>query len=72
VDSRDLRTLVALGEGENGAPPGVVLLLLALAVGQGVAMRWLRTHPIPVTAVALVTGLAVLAISPDSVMPVAG
>ena len=65
-------TLVALGEGENGAPPGVVLLLLAIAVGQGVAMRWRRTHPIPVTAVALVTGLAVLAISPDSVMPVAG
>ena len=65
-------TVVALGEGENGAPPGVVLLLLALAVGQGVAMRWRRTHPIPVTAVALVTGLAVLAISPDSVMPVAG
>ena len=40
-------TLVALGEGESGAPPGVVLLLLALAVGQGVAMRWRRTHPIP-------------------------
>jgi hypothetical protein len=64
--------LVALGEGDNGAPSGVVLLLLALAVVQGVAMRWRRTHPIPVTAVALVTGLAVLAISPDSVMPVAG
>ena len=64
--------LVALGEGENGAPSGVVVLLLALAVAQGVAMRWRRTHPIPVTAVALVAGLAVLAISPDSVMPVAG
>jgi signal transduction histidine kinase len=64
--------LVALGEGEDGAPAGVVLLLLAFAVVQAVALRWRRTHPIPVTAVALVGGLAVLAISPDSVMPVAG
>jgi signal transduction histidine kinase len=64
--------LVALGEGEDGAPAGVVLLLLALAVVQAITLRWRRTHPIPVTAVALVGGLAVLAISPDSVMPVAG
>jgi hypothetical protein len=63
--------LVALGEGEDGAPAGV-LLLIALAVVQAVALRSRRTHPIPVTAVALVGGLAVLAISPDSVMPVAG
>ena len=72
LDRRDLRGAGRAGEGEDGAPAGVVLLLLALAVSQGVAMRWRRTHPIPVTAVALVTGLAVLAISPDSVMPVAG
>jgi signal transduction histidine kinase len=64
--------LVALGEQESGAPIGVFLLLLALAVVQGLALRWRRSHAIHVTAVALVTGLAVLAISPDSVMPVAG
>ena len=64
--------LVALGEGEDGAPAGVVLLLIALAVLQGVALRWRRTHPLPVTAVALIGGLAVLLISPESVMPVAG
>jgi signal transduction histidine kinase len=65
-------TLVALGEWDGGAPVGVFLLLLALAVLQGVALRWRRTHPLPVTAVSLVAGLAVLAVSPDTVMPVAG
>jgi signal transduction histidine kinase len=61
--------LVALGESDSGAPTGVVLLLLALAVVQGIALRWRRTEPLPVTAVSLLVSLAVLAISPDSVMP---
>ena len=61
--------LVALGESDSGAPAGVVLLLLALAVVQGIALRWRRTEPLPVTAVSLLVSLAVLAISPDSVMP---
>jgi signal transduction histidine kinase len=63
--------LVALGERDSGAPVGVFLLLLALALVQGVALRWRRSDPLPVTGVCLVAGLAVLAISPDSVLPVA-
>jgi hypothetical protein len=64
--------LVALGEGDDGAPTGVVLLLVALAVVQGVALRWRRSHPIPVTAVSVVGGAAWLAIAPETVVPVAG
>jgi signal transduction histidine kinase len=64
--------VVALGEGESGAPAGVVLLLIALAVLQGVALRWRRSHPIPVTAVSLIGGAAWLLIAPESVLPVAG
>jgi signal transduction histidine kinase len=64
--------LVALGEGDDGASLGVVLLLVALAVLQGVALRWRRSHPIPVTTVSLVAGAAWLLIAPETVMPVAG
>ncbi len=63
--------LIALGERDSGAPVGVLLLLLALALVQGVALRWRRSDPLPVTGVCLVAGLAVLAIAPDSVLPVA-
>ena len=63
--------LIALGERDSGAPVGVFLLLLALALVQGVALRWRRSDPLPVTGVCLVAGLAVLAIAPDSVLPVA-
>jgi signal transduction histidine kinase len=63
--------LIALGERDSGAAIGVFLLLLALAFVQGLALRWRRSHPLPVTGVCLVAGLAVLAISPDTVLPVA-
>ena len=64
--------LVALGEGDDGASTGVVLLLVALAVVQAVALRWRRSHPLPVTAITVVGGLAWLLIAPETVMPVAG
>jgi signal transduction histidine kinase len=64
--------LIALGEREDGAPAGVFLLLIALGVAQGVALRWRRSNPLAVTGVCLVTCLAVLAIAPETVLPVAG
>jgi signal transduction histidine kinase len=63
--------VVALGEGDDGASTGVVLLLLALAVLQAVALRWRLSHPPPVTAVCLIGGLAWLLVAPETVMPVA-
>jgi signal transduction histidine kinase len=64
--------LVALGEGDNGAPTGVVVLLVALAAVQAVALRWRRSHPIPVTTVSVIGGFAWLLIAPETVVPVAG
>jgi signal transduction histidine kinase len=63
--------LIALGERDSGAPIGVFLLLLALAVVQGAALRWRHTHPLAVTGVTLVAGAATLAIAPETVLPVA-
>ena len=63
--------LVALGpEYEQRGSPELLGVLLALA--QGVALRWRRSHPELVMGVALAGGLAFWALSPDVVLPLAG
>ncbi len=45
---------------------------IVIAVAQGVALWWRRTHPVAVMAVALVGGLAIQLIAPDGLVPYAG
>lgn len=63
--------LVAVDEGDGSAPV-VVGAAVALAVVQGVALRWRRIRPERVTAVVVVAGLGYLLLIPGAVLPVAG
>ena len=50
----------------------LVLGLCLLAIGQGVALWWRRSHPLQVTAIALVAGLPIQLYAPDRRLPAAG
>jgi len=43
-----------------------------VAIGQGVALYWRRSHPLAVMAIALAGGLVVHLLAPEGVFPVAG
>jgi signal transduction histidine kinase len=64
--------MVIVDQGNDPLPPGWIVVGLAAAVAQGVAMRWRRTQPERVMAVAIVGGLATLLLAPQTVLPVAG
>lgn len=63
--------LVAVDE-SDGSAPIVVGSAVVLAVVQGAALRWRRSHPERVMAVVLVAGLGYLLLIPEAVLPVAG
>lgn len=50
----------------------LVLGLCLLAVGQAVALLWRWSHPLHVTAVAVVAGLPIQLYAPDTLFPAAG
>jgi signal transduction histidine kinase len=64
--------LVVLEEGKHNDSSALILLGIALAVAQGAALRWRRSHPEWVMAVALAGGLGIQLLAPEVVLPVAG
>jgi signal transduction histidine kinase len=64
--------LVAVDEYATPTWWGLLVLAVALAIVQGVALRWRRRRPELVTAVVLVAGLAYLVLVPEIVLPIAG
>jgi signal transduction histidine kinase len=64
--------LVALDESmpPTSGPPQTAALVLAVALG--VAMRWRRTHPEAVMAIAVLGGFGYWALVPEGVLPIAG
>lgn len=64
--------LVVLEEGKHNDSSALILLGIALAVAQGAALWWRRSHPELVMAVTLAGGLGILLLAPEVVLPVAG
>ena len=66
--------LIALTILEERQPNDLVDLGIAIGLGglQGTALRWRRTHPEPVMAIALAGGVATMLIATEMVLPVAG
>jgi len=64
--------LVVLDEGKRNDSSALILLGLAVAVAQGAALRWRRSQPERVMAVALLGGLGIQLLAPEVVLPVAG
>ncbi len=64
--------LVVLEEGKHNDSSALILLGIALAVAQGAALRWRRSHPEWVMVVALAGGLGIQLLAPEVVLPVAG
>ena len=63
--------LVVLGEGRREGFPWTGLGIV-LALVQGVALRWRRSHPELVMAIALAGGLGMWLLAPDGLIPYAG
>jgi signal transduction histidine kinase len=64
--------LVVFDEENGHDPTGVVLLGLAIALVQAVALRWRRRQPERVTAIVLVTGVGFQLLYPTVVVPIPG
>jgi len=64
--------LIVLDWADGSRPPALVLLAFALALVQGVALRWRRRRPERVTAVVLAAALGFQLLIPETVLPFAG
>jgi signal transduction histidine kinase len=64
--------LVVLDEGSEDLSAPLVVLGVVLGVVQGAALHWRRRYPEAVMAVALLGGLGILLLAPETVLPIAG
>ena len=64
--------LLVVDESSEGLATPLTILGVVLGIVQGAALRWRRTRPEAVMAVAVVGGLGTLLIAPETVLPVAG
>ena len=63
---------VVLDPSHEGDSSWLVLGLCLLGIGQGVALLWRWSHPLHVTAIAIVAGLPIQLYAPDTLFPAAG